>query len=359
MSVVTTPETPPETGRPKVSVVMPVHNGEKFVQDAINSVLGQTFRDFEYIIVDDASTDSTPQILEAAAKRDARIRVIRLKTNAGIVGALNAGLDEVTGQYVARMDADDICLPERFEVQVAFLDQRPDVVLVGGSIEYIDAEGNLLRSTRRARDPWSVRWLLRFMPPIAHPTFMFRSRLADGAQLRYNPVFSCTEDYAFLCDAAFHGDIVSLPEIVLKYRMHGASISHTKYRQQLTQALEISTAYQKKALDPELQGDLSEFTRCYYGVGKETAIDLSDALTGLKRMLAADVVNEPARARWMYRQAGQLLTQAMRRSGFKGRQIIGALAGHLGRPLLIPTFMRFLETRRILPRALNSEPEVL
>lgn len=179
---------------PRVSVLMPVYNGARFLESAVRSVLDQTFTDFELVAVDDGSSDKTPRILAELAARDGRIRVIR-QANTGIVGALNNGLAECRGAYVARMDGDDLCLPDRFAEQVAHLDANPGCVLVGGLAELIDEHG----ATRGivAGGPHRMTRLDVFPPRIAvsiHPLVMIR-RAALEAIGGYRADFPHAEDY--------------------------------------------------------------------------------------------------------------------------------------------------------------------
>ncbi len=129
---------------PRVSVLMSVYNGERFLRDSVESILGQTFTDFEFLILDDGSTDSTCEILEEYANKDARIVLVRNDRNLGLTRSLNKGLRLVRGEYLARQDADDISLPKRLEMQVKFLDAHPEVGVVGSALEIIDENGNTI-----------------------------------------------------------------------------------------------------------------------------------------------------------------------------------------------------------------------
>src|SRR5688572_17248865 len=126
---------------PTVSVVMTVYNTERYVAEAVDSVLGQTFRDFEFIIIDDGSTDGSPFILRNAAARDPRIRLVS-RPNTGIVRAANEGIALAAGPYIARMDSDDVCLPRRLETQLRYLDEHPECVLVGSRVTVVDPYGS-------------------------------------------------------------------------------------------------------------------------------------------------------------------------------------------------------------------------
>lgn len=125
---------------PKVTVLMPAYNAEKYIETAIESILNQTYKDFEFIIVNDCSTDSTLDIIERYAKQDKRIKIISNKENQKIAQTLNNGLKEAKGKYIARLDADDWSYPERLEKQVNFMEENPDVVLSSGNMEICDGE---------------------------------------------------------------------------------------------------------------------------------------------------------------------------------------------------------------------------
>src|SRR4051812_26679567 len=124
---------------PTVSVLMAVYNGEQYLREAVNSILSQTFKDFEFIIIDDGSTDRSPELLASYARADSRVKLIS-RPNKGLTKSLNEGLHAARGEFVARMDGDDISLPERFERQVSYLREHPEVVLVGSRVEFIDPD---------------------------------------------------------------------------------------------------------------------------------------------------------------------------------------------------------------------------
>src|SRR5882724_9035284 len=136
---------------PVISVVMPVYNAERYLRDAVASILQQTFRDFEFIAVDDGSKDRSKAILDEIASADSRLRVVS-QANTGIVGALNHGLAVAKGEFVARMDADDFSQPERFAQQVAFLRDHPDCVCLGTAFNYMDARSALIKWNPRETD---------------------------------------------------------------------------------------------------------------------------------------------------------------------------------------------------------------
>ena len=158
---------------PLISVLMCVHNGERYVTEAIESILAQTLPHFEFIIVDDASTDGTPAILEGFLSKDPRIQLFRLDENLGLTRALNFGLEKCAGKYIARIDADDRSLPERLQRQFDFLEQNPDHVAVACGHNIIDETGKTVRSTKDALDSWQIRWLGGFNPPRSASDVLF------------------------------------------------------------------------------------------------------------------------------------------------------------------------------------------
>src|SRR5262249_44337347 len=157
---------------PAVSVLMPVHNGETYLRPAIDSLLAQTFGDFELIVIDDGSTDRTPAI--AREYRDPRVRVERFEKNCGLSAALNHGLQMIHAPLVARQDADDVSRPDRLEAQVAVLRSQPDVALVGSQARAIDGAGRTMRMVWRPAEDLSIRWYALLDNPFIHTSVMFR-----------------------------------------------------------------------------------------------------------------------------------------------------------------------------------------
>jgi glycosyltransferase involved in cell wall biosynthesis len=159
---------------PKVTVMMMVYNAERYLRQAIDSVLGQTFTDFELLILDDASTDRCLEIIESYS--DLRIRIIRNESNRGVAYSRSKVLPLARGEYVAVLDADDIALPERLQVQVSYLDSHPDICLVGSAYQVIGDDGSVKSIYRQPADLLTIRWLLLFGNCFAHSTVMFRKR---------------------------------------------------------------------------------------------------------------------------------------------------------------------------------------
>jgi glycosyltransferase involved in cell wall biosynthesis len=214
----------PQEKLPRISVLMPVFNNDRYIVEAIESILNQTESDFEFVIVDDGSTDRTSAILRDYETRDTRIRVIRQK-NGGIVSALNTGMRFCRGEYIARMDGDDISYPNRFNLQLDYLDNNPDCVVVGGVFMSIDEEGTNLAPYRFVRN--KVTSFRSFPIQVAltvHPLAMIRKE-ALVALAGYRATFPHAEDYDLFIRISKYGRLHNLDEILLSYRNHHQSIS--------------------------------------------------------------------------------------------------------------------------------------
>ena len=211
---------------PKISVLMSVYNGSQYLCESIESVLNQTFADFELIIVDDCSTDDSEAILKKFSAQDSRITLLRNEENIGLTKSLNKGLKIAQGEYIARQDADDISLPTRFEKQVAYLDHSKDTVLVSGNYSYIDAKGAFIKSLDLSDRADVTSWYLLFYNRIgAHGLAMFRRKEAVSLG-GYLETFRYSQDYEFWHRLSKVGKLRILPEILQLYRRsHSESIS--------------------------------------------------------------------------------------------------------------------------------------
>ena len=236
---------------PLLSVVMPVYNCRPYLADAIASVCGQTFADFELVIVDDGSTDGSAEILDAAAAQDARVRIIR-RPNTGLVGALNDGLAAVRGTFVARMDGDDLCQPERFAVQLRFLEENASCVAVGSAVDLIDPTGRRLKTMRAplGHDAIVAELLAGNGTALVHPAVMFRGS-ALAAVSGYDQAFSgYGEDWDLFLRLSHQGRLANLPDILLRYRMHPQSYNLTRRADQVRNYLAaINRVRREKGLD--------------------------------------------------------------------------------------------------------------
>jgi glycosyltransferase involved in cell wall biosynthesis len=201
---------------PLVSVVMAVHNAEKYVEKSIGSILNQTFQDFEFIIINDGSTDRTASILNALDEAHQRIKVIHQEKR-GLTPTLNLGCNLAQGKYIARMDADDLSLPERFARQIIFLEAHPEIAVCGSWVKKIGKSRRNL--WRYPGDSDVARCHLLFNNPIAHPVAMIR-RDAIAAAGFYDESYLYAADYACWAKIAERRSIANIPEVLLHYRIH-------------------------------------------------------------------------------------------------------------------------------------------
>jgi glycosyltransferase involved in cell wall biosynthesis len=211
---------------PRVTVLMPVYNAQTTLREAIDSILGQTFTDFEFLIIDDGSSDSSADIIRSYD--DPRIRFIQNDRNLKLTSTLNKGLDLADGEYVARMDADDISQPERLARQVDFLDVHPEVGIVGVWARAF-GEANFL--IPQPADPEVARAKLLFDSCLVHPAVLIRRNLLDLHRLRYQPL-SHFEDYELWQRAARLFPIANIPEWLFRYRVTGQSAFFGANRQE-------------------------------------------------------------------------------------------------------------------------------
>ncbi len=209
----------------EISVVMPVFNTPvPILKEAVDSILNQTFRDFEFIIIDDGSDGETVMYLDALD--DPRIKIIRNETNIGITKSLNIGFQAAQGKYIARMDADDISLEERFDKQYAYMETHSDVALCGCAVEEFGTKKG--RYYTQLGDPefYRIKCLFYYPGPI-HPTFLIRKRVLDQHGISYNEELTYVQDYGLLVDisALTGARVFNLPEVLLKRRNHGIRIT--------------------------------------------------------------------------------------------------------------------------------------
>jgi glycosyltransferase involved in cell wall biosynthesis len=225
---------------PRLSVIMSVYNDANFLPYSIESILNQSFSDFEFIIVDDGSTDLSSNILAHYEKLDSRICVIR-QENTGLTAALNVALKKAGGEYVARMDADDVSLPERFATQVAFLDANSEIGVVGSCVLLIE-DGPLNGQIRYfPADDATIRCQMLFHNPLVHPTVMLRKAVFDQNGLHYDPSFLRSQDYDLWERASAYTRFANITQPLLNYQVHDRQISKQNQSEQNTFAAIVRT----------------------------------------------------------------------------------------------------------------------
>jgi len=210
-----------------VSVIMPVYNREKYVADAIRSILNQTFTDFEFIIVDDGSTDRTFEILQSFI--DKRIKLIRKQENQGNYKARNEGMELASGRYICVMDSDDIALPHRIQTQFDFMESYKQFGLCGSYVKVMSSD-EIITAPEDYNEikVWSMSNIM-----FRHPTVFIRKEFLKKYKLKYNDSYRYASDYDFLVRAAHLFPVTNIQEVLLEYRKHAEQISRAKRSEQV------------------------------------------------------------------------------------------------------------------------------
>ena len=231
--------------RPVVSIILPFWNAGQYLREAVTSVLTQTFKDFELLLLDDGSDDGSSEIVASFAA-DPRVIMLRFD-HGGYSPLLNVGLREARGRYIARMDADDVCLPDRLAAQVAFLEDNADYVAVGGQVIKIDPDGDPLGNSRFPTDDASIRREYRLgRGVINHPSSMYTAEAGPRSVGGYRVSFEPGEDFDFFLRLSSAGKLANLSQSVLRYRLHQKNVTvvraerHREVKQQA-----IAEAYER------------------------------------------------------------------------------------------------------------------
>ncbi len=238
---------------PLVSIVMAVYNGASYLQEAINSILSQSYQNFEFLIINDGSTDESEDII--ISYKDSRIEYIKNETNLGLIKSLNKGIALAKGVYILRMDADDISNPNRLQEQVSFMNQNLKVGVCGSFIQNI---GKAKNTVSFYTEDAQIRFRLLLSTYIRHPSVIMRGSVIRDNELRYNQNYKHVEDHKLWVDFSKHSQLAIIPKFLLNYRVHNENISvvykedqaniETKIRMELLQKMGIKVNYQEMNL---------------------------------------------------------------------------------------------------------------
>ncbi len=243
--------------KPDISVIMSVYNGETYLAEAIESVINQTFQNWELIIINDCSTDTTAEILADFSLRDKRIKVYTNEVNLKLPSSLNKAISLSCGKYIARMDADDICLPDRLEKQYKFMEERSDVAL--SSCRFLTVKNGVYASGGAGGrcDFGALKAMLLVANPILHPGVIAKSEIMK--KLNYDTTLTCTEDLELWTRMVMSNQKIEiLPECLLIYRLHDKQITSTTLERQHTEVLKIEQKYYGSMLK-EMDKGMAEF----------------------------------------------------------------------------------------------------
>jgi glycosyltransferase involved in cell wall biosynthesis len=340
-----------------VSVVLPCFDSERFVAQALESMLRQTYRDLEILAIDDGSRDSTLRILQEYAERDARVRVLANPTNRGLIETLNRGVAEARGELIARMDADDVAAPERIERQVEVLVRRPEIGVVGTGIALVDEDGLLLgrRAPVRCVEPAGARFMALFATPLAHPTLLARAAVMKAHPYGVSPDSLHTEDYELFTRMLAAGvAFLNLNEQLVSLRVRRGGVSRHHERQQVANFVACARRYLAQTLD--LRPDPGPHRVLVNRIDREvSAGDLEEGLRCLdlieQRFLAREPQAAPEIRGIADEQRVDILLQAALKGAVGARLAAGPLALRYRSRLVSPRARRYLagKLRRLAP----------
>ncbi|MEK9155708.1 MAG: glycosyltransferase [Patescibacteria group bacterium] len=229
---------------PKVSVITPAYNAGRYLNETIQSILGQSFKDFEYIIIDDRSTDNTWNIIKKYSRIDNRIVFVRNKENLGIAGNRNRGISLAKGKYIAWQDADDISLPDRVKKQYRFLEKHSSVGMCGGYIRFFNEKG-VIGVRKYAVNDSTVRSKIFLYSPVAQPTAMIRTKCFKELG-QYDLSCPPAEDLDMAFRIGTKYKFANIPEVLLEYRVHPDSATYSKLKRIEINTIRIRKKYAKK-----------------------------------------------------------------------------------------------------------------
>jgi glycosyltransferase involved in cell wall biosynthesis len=307
---------------PRVSVLLPVYNGAEYLNESIQSVLGQTFADFELLVIDDASTDGSAAIAERTG--DARIRIIRQESNRGLPDTLNHGLDLAGGEYVARMDADDRCLFKRLERQVGFMDSNPEIGISGGWIRLMG--GWKAKVGKYPVSPNAVETFSHFHCPFAHPTVILRRSLLEEYRLRYDHRAVAVEDFELWTRLLRLTRGANIPEILLEYRLHETSVTTRNWKTMDAGSVQVL----RKVLQRHFPNITDEMARYHRRV---CMAEIPPDIENLNK--AGDWLCKLSPALDLNHEARQVLREVWVRIAM---QVVSSVGMHALRPALAGTF---------------------
>jgi glycosyltransferase involved in cell wall biosynthesis len=252
-----------KTNQPLVSVVMPVYNTAEFVAAAIESIVKQSYKNWELIVVDDASTDDSWKIIQRFAKKNKRIKALRNSKNLGVASTANRALKLISGQFLARMDSDDIALLNRLAKQVVFLQKHPEYVAIGGQCQVIDEQNRVIGRKRFPTNPKQVKDMAFYWLSIQQPAMMINRALLPKKFSWYQSGVTSGEEHELIFKLFTYGLVGNLKEVVLRYRLHSSNICRVHPKQDFRLIFKTRwSAIQKYSYRPSFKAvllNLSQF----------------------------------------------------------------------------------------------------
>lgn len=268
-----------------ITVLMPLYNGEPYIRQAVESILQQSWRNFELLIIDDKSTDAGPDIVNSMV--DERIILLRNPSNIGVAETLNRGLSVSRGKYIARMDADDISLPDRLERQVQFMEEHPEIGISGGWVRLFGG-GEMPFTCRVPGDSREVAAYMLFENSLWHVTAIMRRDAMDTSSLKYDPLFSRSEDYDLWTRAGQHFKLANIERNLVKVRRHKTSVTRSNWEEMTQQTETIQERLLKKIGLQLTSTEIAFHHRVGRGYRLENNEEVFEAEKWLMRLLVAN-----------------------------------------------------------------------
>ncbi len=327
---------------------MPCFDAGRFLPEALDSILSQTYRELEIVALDDGSHDATLRTLERYAAQDTRIRVLANETNLGLIATLNRGVAESRGELIARMDQDDVAAPHRIERQVAVLAARPEIGIVGTGIELMDERGRPVRrqAPLRCREPAAARFLAIFATPLAHPTVLARASIMRAHLYGHSGESVNTEDYELFTRMLADGiAFLNLDEQLVRKRIHAGNMSARNEAEQVSNFLACARRHLERTLGFQAPPGVLKvlLNRIDATV---TAHDLGQGLRLLDRVEAEFLRREPGSEGEIRGIADEQRLDILIQAGLKGRPSVRLAAFRLA--LRYPRWLGSPRSRRYL-----------
>lgn len=272
---------------PVVSVIMPVYNASRYLSDAIKSILNQNFKDFEFIIIDDDSSDNSAEIVNRY--QDNRIILVRNSRNLGVARTLNKGIELAKGKYIVRMDADDISAPRRLERQVRFMDTNPHIGISGGWVRLFGNGCSVI--ARVPQDSQEIAAYMVFENPLWHMTVIMRKDLIEKYNLRYDPSFTRSEDYDLWTKAAQYFSIANIPKVIVKVREHSNSATRANWDEVTAQTETILGRMLLRSGIPATNEEIAFHHRVGRGYRVQSRQEIEKAESWLKKLCDANMIS--------------------------------------------------------------------
>ncbi len=252
---------------PLVSVLMSVYNGEKHLEDSINSVFSQAFTNYEFLIINDGSTDKTREFLDKYSSKDSRIHLIHLPENRGLTAALNLGIDIAKGKWIARIDCDDIWCSDRLEKQINYLENNQNTKLLGTSFYVIDQKCKIVGEIKRYNSVLINRWLMLWGNCFIHSSVIFDKKIAIKLG-KYDPLYFHGQDYDLWIKFAMNYDINNLEDTLISLRTHQESITTLNFKKHIKLDMVIKQNYRKQVAGNENYNNPLYFYKMFYSKAK-------------------------------------------------------------------------------------------